>query len=46
MSLKEWVKEALQKNAAVEFLASAFLSREDKHYSAREQCMWSYLSCQ
>ena len=40
-SLKEWVSEALQQNAATEVAAPALLSREDKHYYAKEKCMIS-----
>ncbi|XP_042035833.1 receptor kinase-like protein Xa21 isoform X4 [Salvia splendens] len=42
-SLKEWVSKALEQNAAVEMVAQDLLSREDKHYSAKEKCMLSTL---
>ncbi|KAH6767779.1 hypothetical protein C2S52_018762 [Perilla frutescens var. hirtella] len=41
MSLKEWVSEALQENAATEIVALTLLSREDHHFSAKEQCVSS-----
>ncbi|KAL6550447.1 hypothetical protein OROMI_020935 [Orobanche minor] len=41
MSLKEWVIEALKHNAAIEIAAPALLSRGDRHFAAKEQCMSS-----
>ena len=40
-SLKEWVSEALEQNAAAEIVASTLLSREDQYYTAKEQCLLS-----
>ena len=40
-SLKEWVSEALEQNAATGIAAPALLSGEDQHYYAKEQCLLS-----
>ncbi|XP_042035048.1 putative receptor-like protein kinase At3g47110 [Salvia splendens] len=40
-SLKQWVSEALEENTATQVMASALLSSEDQHYSAKEKCMLS-----
>ncbi|XP_042032220.1 probable LRR receptor-like serine/threonine-protein kinase At3g47570 [Salvia splendens] len=40
-SLKEWVSEALEQNAAAEVVAPNLLSIEDQHFSAKEQCFFS-----
>ncbi|XP_042036299.1 putative receptor-like protein kinase At3g47110 [Salvia splendens] len=40
-SLKQWVSEALEENAATQVMAPALLSMEDEHYSAKEKCMLS-----
>lgn len=41
MSLKEWVNEALQKNALNEVIDPHLLARQDQHFSASEQCVSS-----
>ncbi|XP_047977661.1 LRR receptor-like serine/threonine-protein kinase EFR isoform X2 [Salvia hispanica] len=41
MGLKEWVNNALQENGISEVVAPGLLSREDRHFSAKEQCVVS-----
>ncbi|KAG8364936.1 hypothetical protein BUALT_Bualt18G0050500 [Buddleja alternifolia] len=42
MSLKAWVSEALlQENAIIEVVAPGLLTREDRHFFAKEQCVSS-----
>ncbi|KAG8369582.1 hypothetical protein BUALT_Bualt14G0028700 [Buddleja alternifolia] len=38
MSLKDWVNEALQKNAINEVVVPGLLTREDRPFLAKEQC--------
>ena len=40
-SLKEWVREALEQNATTQIVAPALLPMEDKHFSAKVQCLSS-----
>ncbi|KAL6580464.1 hypothetical protein OROMI_008488 [Orobanche minor] len=46
MSLKEWVIEALQHNAATKIAAPALLSRGDRHFAAKEHACHQSLSWQ
>ncbi|KAH6775018.1 hypothetical protein C2S52_012579 [Perilla frutescens var. hirtella] len=41
MSIKEWVGEALQENAISEAMATGLVPREDRDFSAKEQCVSS-----
>ncbi|XP_073036576.1 uncharacterized protein [Primulina eburnea] len=41
MSLKDWVSEALQENIVTEIAAAGLLVQEDRHFSAKEQCVSS-----
>ncbi|KAG8362999.1 hypothetical protein BUALT_BualtUnG0015600 [Buddleja alternifolia] len=42
MSLKDWVSGALlQENSVDEVVAPSLLTREDRHFSAKEQCVSS-----
>ncbi|XP_073035633.1 putative receptor-like protein kinase At3g47110 [Primulina eburnea] len=41
MSLKDWVSETLQENIVTEIAAASLLNQEDRHFSAKEQCVSS-----
>ncbi|KAL8485154.1 hypothetical protein ACS0TY_027449 [Phlomoides rotata] len=41
MSLKDWVDRALQEIAVSKIVAPGLVSREDRYFSAKEQCVSS-----
>lgn len=44
MSLKRWVSLSLHENAIIKVVDSSLLEREEKDFSANEQCLSSLLS--
>lgn len=44
MSLKRWVRLSLQENAIINVIDPTLLEREDRDFSAKEQCLSSLMS--